>query len=35
MQRAGYVAGGCLGRGSIGLWEEELLFAEKGKKKEA
>jgi hypothetical protein len=31
MQRAGYVAGGCLGRGRIGLWEQELLFA--GKKK--
>jgi hypothetical protein len=32
MQRAGYVAGGCLGRGGIGLLDEQLLFA--GKRKE-
>jgi len=32
MQRAGYVAGGCLGRGRIGLWEEKVLFAGKRKR---
>lgn len=31
MQRAGYVAGGCLGRGSIGPLEKYVLFVRKKK----
>ena len=31
MQRAGYVAGGCLGRGSIGFLEKEVLSGCKNK----